>query len=240
MRCPGHPGGDRIRKTLILLPLLLIVACSDEADPVTQAVVDEQETLAETLLGTVNSNMGMAPSLDLTMSARADKTEWRVSYTGLLQGDDQKMAQGILTDRRIGREYLFNSRHESTCLVQIKPKVGDWVYIEHDGWGHPLSVEKFSPPAPLAILRVDPQPNWRVTSTTDNSYVLSHAHDPMEWEGIEGVYSVLRVTRNPALLLQHKLMRDGKALSTSWFRDYGEDKIGPVHSSREDCLARNK
>ena len=181
MRCPG---GDRIRKTLILLPLLLIVACSAEVDPVAQAVIDEQEALAETLLGTVNNNMGMAPSQDLSMFARAGTIEWRVSYTRLLQGDDQKMALGIMTDRRIEREYMFNSRHQSTCLVQISPRVGEWVYMEHDGWGHPISVEKFAPPAPLAILRADPQPNWRVTGATDNSHVLSPRPRP---DGAEGL-----------------------------------------------------
>ena len=231
----------------LLLVVLLTIACSmvqESADPapapVAQAVEESSAVEADNILLVLDRNLSRFPSLIFSMSARSAKTEWTVVYAGLWQGDDARRAYGEVVNLASGEKYIFNSRHQSTCIMKYAPDSTSWTYVEHDGWDRPFSFDAFSPPAPLAILRTNPQPRWVMDDPTDITYVL--VHEPMTQEGFEGVYSVLHINKDPVLLTAHIVARDNKILSIAEYNQYGNDKgvIDAVHSSHEECLARNK
>ena len=164
---------------------------------------------------------------------RGKKEHWVVNYSDILEGAEQWKAKGTLTTLD-GRHVVFDSLYGSSCLKQMQPQEGQWVYHEHQGWSSTNSPDTFEPPTPWTFLWTKPAPEWRLVGYTDAEAILTH--DPFA----NGLTFTVYVDKKTHLVNREEIsLSDGLPNSFAEYSRYGGADVSGVHNSRSDCKSRN-
>ena len=158
------------------------------------------------------------------------RTEWNVSYSGMLQGEDAGRAWGTYVDRAANRVSVFVSDHSNTCLKNIHPQISEWKHIEHDGWVRAYNRGKFLPPMPWMFARMDFVEDWRVADITDSEVVVSHTPDPDT-----GFQLMVYFSKGVPLVVREVTSVPELATSVMVYKWYGTFDVSYADFDLSDC-----
>ena len=164
-------------------------------------------------------------------------TKWEVDYANMNQSEQEWLASGTLVDAGSGTHVVFDSTYNSTCLRQLKPTEGPWVFHEYLSWRRGnRSSNVLSPPVPLIGLRVEPPYEWSLESDTGDEVVLSAKIASPTGE----LKTVLLTDPATRLVTIEERHMDGIVI-VSEFSRYGNEPVpGGLHKTKSGCQGRNR
>ena len=121
-----------------------------ERTPASLVMTDEEATrLGLGAIAAVAENLVSQPSLnfkiDITTDTGTERAHWSVSYTNMLQGEENRKASGVVTSSPSGARFIFDSLHGSTCWKLTEPEEGQWTYHEHERWSRMENPDMITP-----------------------------------------------------------------------------------------------
>ena len=161
-------------------------------------------------------------------------TTQTVAYRNTHQADEYVQASGTISSTRAGKTFVFDSTWTSTCSRRIVPSETLWAYVEHSNWLKTENLGVFMPPIPFTSLRTAPEITRWSTDKYSQSEVVA-VSEPYA----NGVSFAIYIDRETDLVRREEFLSHGDVYTVVDYKNYGEDKVGDVHTDRADCEGRN-
>ena len=169
--------------------------------------------------------------------------EWNVSYMNMNDFGSRWKASGALTSRPSGKHIVFSSQSTFTCLQQLQPEKGEWVYHDHTSWLNEENPGALTPPMPMPALRTGSM-GWTTDRTIPGSEIMLISEtvlSPIESRKLsaEIIRYVLSVDPETWLPDSTEMYLDGDMVARIEYSRYGVADVSGVPGSRAECKDRS-